>query len=387
MKKRYKIIGQAAVAVVLSASVLNVKAQSDAAAIIKAGTADANNLMTAYAGPLMKSFGAGLNSGWFQTAKPHGLGGFDITVSANLIFIPSADQNYNVNQLGLQKVRLKAGEPNTAPTVFGSDKNGPTVEVYDKSPLTGQDTAITSFSLPPGIGVSLSAVPTAQLAVGVGFGTEVAIRFIPSQKVSDASVSLIGFAVKHDFKQWIPVLKDLPFDMSAMFGYTSMSADVKFNGSNAITPEKDANGNDISYIYYGDASNNYSDQKMEFKSKAWTTNLLVSKKLGPFTPYLGLGYQKANTDLSLLGIYPVTVPNDQASATNPLDPSFGKVARIHDVKDPVNISGNISGMRTTIGFRLKFAIVTLHADYTFAQYNVAAIGLGLNLQSIAPFKM
>src|ERR1700741_1597841 len=130
MKNNYKMIRLAALAIMLSASTMNAMAQSDAATLIKAGTADANILMNAYAGPMMKAFGAGLNSGWFQTAKPHGLGGFDFTISANTTFAPSSDRSFDVNSLGLQKARLAPGESSNAPTVFGSNKSGPKMEVH-----------------------------------------------------------------------------------------------------------------------------------------------------------------------------------------------------------------------------------------------------------------
>ena len=36
-------------------------------------------LIEAYFTPMAESFGSGLNSGWYNTAKPHSLGGFDLT--------------------------------------------------------------------------------------------------------------------------------------------------------------------------------------------------------------------------------------------------------------------------------------------------------------------
>lgn len=385
MTNSYKIARQIAAAAVLSISTINAMAQSDAATLIRAGTSDANTLMDAYASPLMKSFGAGLNGGWFQTAKVHGIGGFDVTFALNATFAPSGDKSFDVNSLNLQKARLAAGESSTSPTFFGSDKNGPKMEVHDKSPITGNDTAIASFKLPPGIGFTIGGMPTAQLAVGVGFGTEVALRFMPTLNAgfggAKYEIGLIGFGVKHDIKQWIPGVKALPFDMSAMFGYTSMHADVGLEGDNAIKADTDPG------IYNPNPGKTYDNQKMEFKSKAWTLNLLVSKQLGPFTPYLGLGYQHAKTDLTLVGDFPVTVPNDVSSATNPTDPSFGYPARIQEIKDPISVSGTLSGVRATAGFRLKLAVITFHGDYTFGQYNVASAGIGINLQSIVPFKL
>jgi len=41
---------------------------------------------------------------------------------------------------------------------------------------------------------------------------------------------------------------------------------------------------------------------------------------------------------------------------------------------------NFSGLRANIGFRLKLAIVTIHFDYTRAQYNVLTTGLGFSFR-------
>lgn len=374
-----KITRPLAMVALLSVASQSSFAQSDAAAVIKGGLADANTIMNGYMGPLMKSFGAGLNSGWYQTAKPHGIGGFDITISANATFAPTADQTYSLS--GLQNVKPSAGQPSEAPSVFGDAKAGPKVDVYGKSPFTGQDTPMTSFNLPQGLGTNMFAVPTAQLAVGVGYGTDIAVRFMPNLSFGDVGVGLFGFAVKHDFKQWIPGMKDLPFDLSAMFGYTTMGANVKFVGKNAIA----ADNSDSVYNEHPDKV--YTNQKVDFKSKAWTTNIIISKKLGPFTPYLGVGYQSAKTTLALQGEYPITVPNEQQDATDPSDPSFGYVAKVQDFKDPINIEGKLSGFRANVGFRLKLAVLTIHGDYTFGEYKVASVGIGLNIQSIAPFKL
>jgi hypothetical protein len=41
---------------------------------------------------------------------------------------------------------------------------------------------------------------------------------------------------------------------------------------------------------------------------------------------------------------------------------------------------NFSGLRANIGFRIKLAVVTIHFDYTKAQYNVFTTGLGLSFR-------
>jgi len=41
---------------------------------------------------------------------------------------------------------------------------------------------------------------------------------------------------------------------------------------------------------------------------------------------------------------------------------------------------NFSGLRVNIGFRIKMAVITFHADYTRAQYNVLSAGLGISFR-------
>jgi hypothetical protein len=380
MNKKILLMSALVIGVSLSDQAL---AQDNAATLLKAGTADGNVLLSAYASPILKSIGAGLNSGWYQTAKPLGPGGFNLNVSLGVSLIPSADQSFDVNSLNLQKLTLVKGQSSSiSPTAFGDDKKGAQMELRAQNPLApGTDTSVLKFNLPSGTGFHFGPVPVAQLSVGVGLGTEVGIRYVPQINVGEVKTGLFGLSVKHDFKQWIPGIKAAPFDLSAMFGFTSMSGEVKFTGDKTLQATKDDN------IYNPNPNKVYDDQHLEYSGMGWTTNLIISKKLGPFTPYLGVGYQASNVEVSVKGQYPVVVNNDLADATNVNHPSFGKAAKIQEIQDPFTIKGSLSGFRANAGFRLKFAVVTLHADYTFAEYNLINVGLGISMQSLMPPKM
>lgn len=395
MTNSYKTIRQLAVAAALSSFTLQSMAQGDAAQLIKAGTADVNTLMNGYMSPLMKSFGAGLNSGWFQTAKPHGIGGFDLTFSLNVPFAPTADQSYDVTNFNALKLDPSSAGTTTAPSIFGEQKDGPLMNIMATNPLHtrfastfpgmtnpyNQDTAITSLTLPQGLGSNMFLVPTAQFSIGVGFGTEVGIRFIPTMGSGDVSTGLFGFAIKHDFKQWIPGIKEMPFDLSAMFGYTGFNFENKFTGTSALKAETGAD------IRPDGSGNAYDNQKITFDSKAWTTNVIISKKLGPLTPYLGVGYQRSNTTLKMAGDYPITMINESYDPAAAPGSANSYVKKIDVISDPISIEGALGGFRANVGFRLKLLLLTIHGDYTFANYNVASVGVGLNLQSIVPFKL
>ncbi len=61
----------------------------------------------------------------------------------------------------------------------------------------------------------------------------------------------------------------------------------------------------------------------------------------------------------------------------------------HIAKDPVTIEGKVTGLRINPGFRLKLLVLTVGYDYSFNTYgyNLHNVSVGLNLQSIAPFKL
>ena len=53
-------------------------------------------MIKAYFTPMAESFGAGLNNGWYNTAKPHSLGGFDLTFTLNTVIIPNSAKTFNI---------------------------------------------------------------------------------------------------------------------------------------------------------------------------------------------------------------------------------------------------------------------------------------------------
>ena len=60
---------------------------------------DANIFLSQYINPLSSSIGATLNNGWYNTAKPHKLAGFDLSLSLNTLIIPKNKKSFNPNDL------------------------------------------------------------------------------------------------------------------------------------------------------------------------------------------------------------------------------------------------------------------------------------------------
>ncbi|MBN8576695.1 MAG: hypothetical protein J0L66_07110 [Cytophagales bacterium] len=320
-------------------------AQDDLNDLLKGSLSDANKLIEGYTAPALKAFGYGLNQGWYNTAKPHKTLGVDLTISVSAVSIPNSDLFFKVNnnQFSNLEVLSVGGVPpdnsgnSNLPTIFGPDTK-PTFYI----PSTDE-----SFEGPGGIdlkkeiGIQAMPVPIANLGIGLPKGFDLKLRFVPTLQLGDDSeFNLFGIGVMHDVKQYIPGIKNLPFDLSGFVGYTKMKLNVDLNVQSG------------------------SNQRAVFESSATTIQGLISKKISVLTFYGGIGYNLANTKIAMLGAYDL----DEDGQT--------------DVTDPINLKVDANGLRTTLGMRLKLAVITLHGDYTIqkSNYNTITVGFGINVR-------
>ena len=286
-------------------------------------TEDGKKLIKAYISPLGNSLGAALNNGWYNTAKPHKLGGFDITVTANIVMIPNNAKIFNITESN--ENTFSGGE---TPTILGS---GDGVQVT----YAGE-----SSDMPKGLNIPIIPLPMLQGGIGLIKGTELDFRYMPELKIGSAGkVGLFGVGLKHDILQWVPIVDKIPIDLSIQAGYTKLSSEIKLIDPTAtISPQANL---DVS---------------------ATTVNLILSKKLLMFTPYLGLGYNSTQTTFNVKGNYNVA-------------------GLAIDVSDLTEIDfGSNNNFRANIGFRFNITVLALQANYTFSEYPTATIGAGISLR-------
>jgi hypothetical protein len=48
--------------------------------------------------------------------------------------------------------------------------------------------------------------------------------------------------------------------------------------------------------------------------------------------------------------------------------------------DPIDMSFNASGYKTTIGAKFKFLVFSAFADFTFQEYNTLSAGISVNFR-------
>ena len=335
----------------------SIKSQ-DFGAIFRGGTQDANLYLERFTEPIMFSFNNGLGGGWYNTAKPHKLLGFDFTASLNIANIPQEERRFNFNDVNWNDLQLLSGDPNL-PTAVG----GPTTsrlripigtEIVD--PVTNQSITYRineDFDAPEGFDVEDLPivgfpVPTLQVGVGLPKNTDFKFRFASDfNTIDDGSFNLIGIGVMHDLKQWIPGLKQVPFDFSGFIGWTRLTADFEINEGNP--------GDDFE-----------ADGVAKMTASSTTIQGVVSKKIAIITPYVGIGYNIAGSSFNVEGdfIYRDALNNDEITISDPFS---------------LNFKG-ASSPRINAGLRIKLLILTLHAEYTIQKYNTFTAGVGLSIR-------
>ncbi|OFX89048.1 MAG: hypothetical protein A2W99_02420 [Bacteroidetes bacterium GWF2_33_16] len=335
---------------------------------------DAEKLFGAYISPYANGIGAGLSGGWYNTAKTHSTLGFDLTITLNVAIIPTADKTFNPLKLNLgdndfiSRVDI---DGNSSPTAAGDMKSGPQVTYFTDIPLVGE-TQVAQFNLPKGSGFGFTLNPMIQAGIGIYKETEIIVRYSPELKLGDGGkVGLWGVGLKHSLKQWIPALKKLPiFEMSIQGGYTKLYSysDINFQPSFY-------EGNPNISVIPSVSPDFYDNQEMYMGISNITANLLVSANLPVICIYGGIGISSTTTNLQLNGFYPIPelqgnqiVVSDDTAKKDPIDITIK------------NSDGSATKPRYNAGFRLKMAVITIHFDYTYANYSIATAGLGVTLR-------
>ena len=137
-----------------------------------------------------------------------------------------------------------------------------------------------------------------------------------------------------------PVFKDIPVDISAFVGWTTISAEYEIPDNPDLDMTNAVATADINTFTY---------------------QLLASAHVSVLTGYVGLGFDNFTTNFKMLGTYDTGI---QEPYVDPID---------------ITVSGS-GGFRTSFGARLKLSIITLSADYTIREYNTLTMSLGFSVR-------
>lgn len=375
MKLRYRSLIILFILGFVSLAALPAHAQvGDIGRILQASTNDANILVREYLKPFGSGFGAGLNTGWTNTAQPHKTLGFDLTVSSGLAVVPSSDKTFDVTQLGLQELELESG-PSILQTINGAeDVQTSSMAAYQDIDNDGQQEKIFGFDMPDGTGFGYVPAPQLKLGIGIIKDTELMLRMVPKVSVQDyGTFKQFGVGAKHGINQWLPGGKLLPVDLSLMVGYTNqtLTSDFTVTGEDVVTdPSSTENP-------YANQTEIWDGQQAEIKSDAFTIDALVGKTLPVISIYGGVGFESSSLSISTPGTYPTIGENPDYQS----DPANEKPLIVKTIDEPIDVSlEGKNSVHALAGFRLRFAIFHISASYKLAKYSTLNAGFGISFR-------
>ncbi len=332
-----------------------VKAQSDVSDLIKSSPADATKLAQAYLKPLFKGFGVGLNTGWNNTAHSKNLLRFDLRFGLTGAVVPQKDESFDVTRIGLSSnVRPTNTSQVLTPTFAGDNSNGVQLSVYDSS-----NRLLETFRMPEGTGIGMIPAPQLQGSIGLPRGLEFTLRAMPKVNLGDdvGAIGMFGGGLKVEVLPLISGVVDklTPIDIAVALGYTQFNYSVPLE----VGVPAGATG----------PSGDFSNQRIEAQFSGINSEVIISKRLLVFTPFLSFGYNTAKTDAGLKGNYPIVTGANLLG-----QPTYTVFT------DPVNIKQtDISGFRTNLGFQLNLAFFRIYGSYSMAEYNAFNGGIGFGL--------
>ncbi len=344
----------------LTFSLSSVFAQDGVSELIKSGPADAQKLAQAYLSPLFKGIGFGMNSGWYNSAKAKNLGKFDLRIQGSAAFVPTSDQSFDINTIGLSS-RTRVNGSAVTPTAFGDDRTGSELVLFsDKNEEVGR------FNMPNGTGIKFVPSPQVQLTVGVIKNTDISIRYSPEiGKNSDfGTVQVLGFGVKHEVTKLFfgKAAKIIPIDIAVGFGYNQIK--YKYQVKQADQVDDSNSGQNL-------------NQRVEGTFSGYTFDAILSKKLAVFTPFVSVGYNTSKTDIGMLGRYIVQTDFQRIPGTQIPDQTKPVYTTL---TDPVKINQkDANGLRGSVGFSLHLLFFRLYGAYSVGEYTAATAGIGFGI--------
>jgi hypothetical protein len=337
---------------------------------------DLNGYVNAYTSPFAKAMPIGLSGGWATTAKTHSTLGFDLTLSTSLIMIPSSEGSVLASSINLPG-SFSFADPNAAVPTIRGDKGmtPPDINIELQAGSQSQTLPFTSFK-----GLNMGIVPSAAIQLGFGLpkGTDVMVRFIPDFSgtvnkmvpdgvdVSLEKTGMWGLGVKHDIKQWIPVVSKVPFlQISALVAYSRFNTGFS-GGALEVTPS-------ILGISNGTQANNdalWEDQSFKMTTSSFSANLLVGASLPVFQPFIGLGLNRGSFESGFYGTYPIV----EINSTN------GNLEVNDSEKDPLVVKQKVNNFNFQAGARLKLGPIVFHYALSMQKYNMHTAGLAVTLR-------
>ncbi|MGI9550881.1 MAG: DUF6588 family protein [Aurantibacter sp.] len=326
---------------------LQTHAQSNINELLAAGLADAERFTDAYIYPVSEGALHNIANGWYNSGESKPLGGFEISVIANISPYKNKEdkKTFQLNTADYENLQFDDGSTSKVVSSALGDLEG--IQVFVEGEVSPGVTVMENFELPTGLASeNINFIPSAYLQASIGLikGTEIKGRFFPKIDTEDGGVGLYGFGLQHEFTHHLKPLaqKAFPVRISAVIGYTHLDASYDFTDTNIIAGE---------------------NQKIEVDMNTWVFQAVASTKLPIINFYGGIGYMTGKSKTDVLGTYIVQ--------SGPFQQTY---------EDPFSLNHEASGVRASLGAKLKLGFFRLNFDYTLAEFNNLSVGINFGMR-------
>ena len=288
---------------------------------------DAQAFLQEYLNPLGNGLGAITNNGWYNSAKPHKVLGFDATFTLSVLNVSDEKKSFDPNSIS----NFSSSETST-PTILGSGDGAIVQYDGEEFKLPNQKTSFSTLIL-----------PNFNFGLGILKKTELNGRFIPNYKYDlgffgKGEIGMWGVGFKHDLLQWVPIIGNaIPISLSLQAGHTQLNSELSI-----------------------------LDQEVNIDVQATNLNIILSRKLLMLTGYTSFGYNFSTTTFS---------------AGENINDSENFNLNELEIDLPIEMKfENNNEFRANVGLRFNLAVVTINANHTFSKYPVTTLGLGVGLR-------
>jgi hypothetical protein len=288
---------------------------------------DAQAFLQEYLNPLGNGLGAITNNGWYNSAKPHKVLGFDATFTLSVLNVSDEKKSFDPNSIS----NFSSSETST-PTILGSGDGAIVQYDGEEFKLPNQKTSFSTLIL-----------PNFNFGLGILKKTELNGRFIPNYKYDlgffgKGEIGMWGVGFKHDLLQWIPIIGNaIPISLSLQAGHTQLNSELSI-----------------------------LDQEVNIDVQATNLNIILSRKILMLTGYTSFGYNFSTTTFS---------------AGENINDSENFNLNELEIDLPIEMTfENNNEFRANVGLSFNLAVVNINANHTFSKYPVTTLGLGVGLR-------
>jgi hypothetical protein len=214
-------------------------------------------------------------SNWTNSAKVNKQWKVSFSLLGNYIFVGDANKTVVLNNSDLEILTIVGGQTSAViPTILGGYTD---VQLEGDVDLLGSGTiSHLQFYAPNGMGSKTIASYAIQANMGLGYDTDLFLRYVPETKIDEVINKGYGLGLKHNFSRWFKGFEAKKIDLALFISYAkfNISNDIIFNIPGEQIDRSVADGSTTNYQIL--ASKNIKD--------TFTLNFNFAYLVNSYTP-------------------------------------------------------------------------------------------------------